>query len=349
MIIVDGSNLLFRQLSTPELANLSDSSGNHTGAIHGFLNSLSALSQKTKYQRGFIIAWDSGVTPYRRKIFRNYKPNKEFVKEDGVDIDEALLSDINKQFKETGFTVDAETGTFLEKYRFARSILHNNILPSAGCISIRVSNCEADDIISVLVRKLKEQENITILSSDRDLNQLLDDNVDQFDGIKKEFITRESLIEKFSLDPNNWRKHWLYIKALLGDGADGIPGFAKLGEVAAKHYAKQILANEAIDFSKLEKAPRTPAEGLISLINDPQRFWDNTKLMNLDYIFETNDPLLEKINIGILKSNIFDIDEFGVKGKLQEFQMRTACNFIQHIIESNENNPLKDYIRLFLN
>lgn len=131
--------------------------------------------------------------------------------------------------------------------------------------------------------------------------------------------------------------------------SDGIPGFAKLGEVAAKHYAKQILANESIDFSKLEKAPRTPAEGLISLINDPQRFWDNTKLMNLDYIFETNDPLLQKINIGILKSNIFDIDEFGVKGKLQEFQMRTACNFIQHVIESNENNPLKDYIKLFLN
>ena len=218
IILVDGSHLLHRALSVPELANLSDSLGNTTGGIFGFLNSLSSVAEKYRYQCSFINCFDSGIPVHRRQLFKNYKPNKTFVKEEGIQIEDSLLSDINKQFEETGQTVDAETASFLEKYRFSRTLLHNSILPYLGCLSIRVPNCEADDIISVVADKLKDQEEIVILSSDRDLDQLLDDTVTRYDGIKKEFITRESVIEKQKLVPDQWRKHWLIRKALLGDG-----------------------------------------------------------------------------------------------------------------------------------
>jgi len=345
MIIIDGSHLLHRCLHIPELAELQDSFGNPTGGIHGFLRTVSNLCYDKKLTEGVIVAFDNGVPVHRRELYKEYKPAKTITYEDGLMIDEKLLSTLNKTDPlEWPDQVDA---TFMEKYQFTRAILHNIILPNLGCISVTTKNCEADDIISVICKTLSGKESITILSSDRDLNQLLDDDIEQYDGIKKEYMTKESVIQKYKLDEDVWREEWLIGKALLGDGSDGIPGFKNIGEVAARAYAKQLVRDKGMPLTKLVRAPRTSIDGLQNVISDPDKIWTNYNLMDLNYIFENKPEFVKKIKSDILKSNLFDIDEYVVNKKLDELQMVKAKEFIINIQESNYNSDIKDHLKYF--
>lgn len=345
-ILIDGSHLLHRCLRTPDLAELHDSNGNCTGGIHGFLRSLSNLCYTKRLSEGVIVAWDNGVPVHRRQLFNEYKPKKSITPEDGLTIDEKLLSSINK-VGVMDFTTEDES--FLKKYQFSRTLLHQILLPNLGCISVQIKNCEADDIISVICDRMKD-DNITILSSDRDLNQLLTDNIDQYDGIKKEFITKQDVIEKYNLDESTWREEWLIGKALIGDKSDGIPGFSKIGEVAARGYAKQIMVGggKDMDLSKLNHHPRTSKDGLQNILNNQKDIWRNRELMDLNYVLNKDPHLLNKIEVGILKSNLFEIDTHRVIQKLNELQMVKAKEFIIYIKESNSNSDIKEnYLTYF--
>ena len=89
---------------------------------------------------------------------------------------------------------------------------------------LQVDKVEADDVIGYITKKLPK--NGTIMSSDRDYLQLINEKVDVYSPTKKKFYTTKTVIDEYSCSPINFLIH----KILLGDKGDNVPGVNKLGE-----------------------------------------------------------------------------------------------------------------------
>jgi len=339
MILCDGSSLLHRCLNTVQ-SELKDSKGRATGGVHSFLISIGALIHRRRFRDAIIVCWDSGVPLFRRDIYRNYKPQKSAVGDVGLQYksDMHLLKQVDE---------DAEsTSDFLDQYQMSRRMLHNFFLPNLGCMSIQVPNCEADDIIAYCARGLSGVEDVTILSSDRDLIQLLTDTVTYYDGRVNEFWHIEDVIEKYGLVEDCWRHQWLLGRAIAGDSSDGIPGVGGIGLDAALAYARQIVTAKDSTLEEalkgLQRGPRgkqTAYENLKVSENIIQRNYD---LMNLDYPMVKKLPIINEIKAGLSLSYTCcrsDIDS--VMSELHDMNMNRAKLYAEHIIEStDQHNPL---------
>jgi 5'-3' exonuclease len=338
MILVDGSNLLHRGLHTPQ-AELKDSKGRYTGGLHAFLNSLSTAALKHQLKQSFIVAWDLGVPLFRREIYREYKPNKNPV------------GNIADEFKSiNNLQGDAETSDeFLAKYTSTRRMLHSQFLPLSGCLSIQVENCEADDIIAYICSKVTDEE-ITIYSTDRDLMQLLTDKIQFYNGVDLTTHTVETLVKEHNLVKDNWRTHWLTIRAIAGDTSDGIPGFT--GWDTAKKYATQLMDLQYNkhytlydSLAKLERPSGARVAGYEALKSGHDTFLRNWKLIDLRFPIDNRLPIIGQITAEIAKSFIYDIDQDTLEVQLHEMEMRASKVFLSNIIESNIKSNMSDYIR----
>lgn len=352
MLLIDGSSLVSRVLHTPQ-GDLQDSAGRWTGGLHGFMVSLAALCEKRKHREGIICCWDMGVPIHRRDLYSEYKPNNKPI---GDHIDRRLLSKINLGLVEAD---DSRDPTYLQKYHFTVTTLHNIILPFTGSISVRVENCEADDIIATWTRHVPEQ--ITILSPDNDLYQLLSENCDQFNARDDYFISKESLIKDKGLSPKRWREEFLLTKALCGDVNDGVPGILGVGAASvtgAAGYCKQLITKLRDDeqISKgflsnnlkyLVKPPRAREAGFNNLKNSSEEIFRNYCLVDLYHIFENNLPLAKTIKQEISKTFIYDIDEDSILEKLDEMELSKTKETIFNIIESNLSDPPRKHLKNF--
>jgi DNA polymerase-1 len=338
MLLIDGSNLLHRGLHTDQ-QNLHDSKGRYTGGLHSFLQSLNKAVLKKRLKDNVVVAWDLGIPLFRRGIYKEYKPQKIPV----GDVGQAYLSEQN-MLKRTEGTDDQ----WFQKYISSRRLLHSQFLPLSGCISIQVSNCEADDIISYICHKLHD-EVITIHSSDYDLFQLLSDNISVYDGFQDKITTKDSLIKDHSLNKERWRYHWLLARAIKGDDSDGIPGFTSWE--TAKKYADQMMepCHSKLPLkdilTKLTRPPRSRVENYERLKAGEQMLSRNLKLIDLEYPLRLNLPIVHEIAQAIKSTMIYDIDPFTLESQLHSLEMKSAKVFVTNIIESNTNSEASETIR----
>jgi hypothetical protein len=106
--------------------------------------------------------------------------------------------------------------------------------------SIYIENCEADDMVSYLARTAFLGEPKVILSSDKDMFQVLDQQTWQYDFHSKTFIRPEHVRERFGVDPQNFA----LCKAIVGDAGDSVPGVKGVGfKTLLKHVP--LLASPA--------------------------------------------------------------------------------------------------------
>ena len=237
MILVDGSNTLFRALYVPNLWNLTNKQGLHTGAIHGFFQSLGSIANKYRRQRGILVAWDLGSSIQRLKVYSKYKEGR-----------------LNKEDPKLLETLAEEKKEIIATYIWSRKFLHKILLPMTGCVTVQVRDLEADDIIAWMTRLFEDtNQKITIISTDHDFYQLVSDTVEVWDPIRKIMIDKDSLIEKEDLIPEKYYEQWMLIRAILGDTADRIPGIKGLGPKYAKEISKTILleGEDALDRTKV--------------------------------------------------------------------------------------------------
>ncbi len=342
MLLIDGSNLLHRCLHT-EVANLQDNRGRFTGGAHGFLSMISSAVRKHSLKHSVIVAWDLGIPLFRRRLYSEYKPNKMPI----GSVNETLLSEMNKLGKEG----DEAKDEWLDKYLMSRRLLHGQFLPLSGCLSIQVENCEADDIIAFVCRKLKDKE-IIIFSSDMDLVQCLSKDIIFYDGNKDETIDVDNLITKHNLVRENWRYHWLLTRAICGDNSDGIPGFC--GFETAKKYSDQLIYLESesggcLNFEDALKSLGRPhgarIAGYEKLKSGKDDVLRNYNLMNLEYPFYKNDPIIDNIKKEIASAFIYDIDQHGLESQLHDLGMFKAKVFADYIVQSNRQDETKNYLR----
>ncbi len=197
--MVDGNNLLFRSYyATAYSGNfMKNSKGFPTNGLYGFVNMINKIinEEKPVYM---LVAFDRGRT-FRHDLYQNYKADRI-----------EMPDDLKKQFP-----------------------LAKEILSYMGIKHYEIDDYEADDIIGTFAQYCQADANFygTIISSDKDLLQLISNEVEVKLLKQKDFIryTPENFKQEYNISPNNI----VDLKALQGDASDNIPGVKGIGEKTA--------------------------------------------------------------------------------------------------------------------
>ena len=209
--LIDGSAFIFRAYhALPPLTRKSD--GLPVGAVSGFVNMIWKLVEDNKGPDApthVAVVFDKGSHTFRNDLYDLYKANRDEMPED-----------LRPQMPLTREATKAFNIACLEQEGF-----------------------EADDIIATLSCKARDAGGrVTIVSSDKDLMQLVGDGVEMFDAMKNTRIGREGVEAKFGVPPEKV----IDVQALAGDSVDNIPGAPGIGVKTAA-----LLINEYGDLDTL--------------------------------------------------------------------------------------------------
>ena len=199
VILVDGNNLLFRSYyATAYTGNvMKNSKGFPTNAVYGFINMINKIINEEKPEY-MMIAFDKGKT-FRHDKYESYKDGR---------------SETPQELKDQ-FPVAKE------------------ICEAMGIHYFEIDNYEADDIIGTFAKEVNKNPDFiaTIISSDKDLLQLITDEVDVKLLKQTGFIRMDKNLfkETYGVDPIGM----IDLKALMGDSSDNIPGVKGIGEKTA--------------------------------------------------------------------------------------------------------------------
>ena len=199
IILVDGNNLLFRSYYATAYQGviMKNSKGFPTNALYGFINMMKKIINEENPSY-ILVAFDKGKT-FRHEKYEDYKAGRS-----------ATPDELKMQFPKA-----------------------KEILTAMGIKNFEIDNYEADDIIGTLSKRVDEEDEFiaTIVSSDKDLLQLISDEVTVKLLKQKDHIMmdKEEFINTYKVDPIRM----IDLKALMGDPSDNIPGVKGIGEKTA--------------------------------------------------------------------------------------------------------------------
>ena len=229
IILVDGNNLLFRSYyATAYNGNLmKNSKGFPTNALYGFTNMMNKIIEEEK-PTYIMVAFDKG------KTFRHDK--YDFYKQGRIETPNEL------------------------KIQFPKA---KELLNAMGIKYFEIDNYEADDIIGTFAEYCNEDPNFigTIISSDRDLLQLISHDIDIKLLKQKEYIryNEKTFIEEYGIKPINI----IDLKALMGDSSDNIPGVKGIGEKTALKLLQEYKTLDGI-YENIDKITGKTKEKLLA-------------------------------------------------------------------------------------
>lgn len=206
LYLVDASAFIFRAYHA--LPPLTAPDGTPVGAVLGFTNMMVRLLND--YHAPYVgVIFDSARQTFRNDIYEEYKANRDETPEDLIP-QFPLVREATKAF---------------------------------GLEVIQKEGFEADDLIASYAKAGAAQGyKVTIVSSDKDLMQLVNDNVRMMDPMKQRFITHDGVVEKFGVTPDKV----VDVQALAGDSVDNVPGVPGIGVKTAA-----LLINEYGDLETL--------------------------------------------------------------------------------------------------
>ncbi len=217
-LLIDGNNIVFRAYYAFHRQRLQTSTGFHTGALFGFVRMITNILQERKPDL-VAVAFDVTSNTFRKKLYPEYKAHRKPVPED-------LLLQL--------------------------PLAHKAI----EALNIRVmtnEDYEADDLIGSMANELKDKYKVSIITGDRDLLQLIDDNVTvelcQRGVSSTRSVDFDDFYEEYGFEPKNL----IELKALMGDSSDNIPGVKGIGEKRGSTLIKEFSTIENIyaDLSKV--------------------------------------------------------------------------------------------------
>lgn len=200
LLLIDGSSVAYRAFFAlyNQIDRFKNASGLHTNAIYGFNLMLAHLLERVQPTH-VLVAFDAGKTTFRTEMFADYKAGRAKTPDE-----------------------------FREQFPYIRDMLE-----AMGIRHYDLVNYEADDIIGTLDKLAEKTEtpyDVVIVSGDKDLIQLTDDNtiveISKKGVAEFEEFTPSYLMEKMGITPTQF----IDLKALMGDKSDNIPGVTKIGE-----------------------------------------------------------------------------------------------------------------------
>lgn len=204
LILMDGNSLLYRAFFALPLLN--NDKGVYTNAVYGFTTILLKMLEEEKPSH-ILVAFDAGKSTFRHETYKEYKGGRQ-----------KTPPELSEQFP-----------------------LAKELLDSFGISHYELDQYEADDIIGTIAERAKKNHfKVKVISGDRDLLQLVDDQVEVAvtkKGISNvETYTPEYLEEKLGIRHDQV----IDMKALMGDSSDNIPGVPGVGEKTAVKLLKQF-------------------------------------------------------------------------------------------------------------
>ena len=200
LLLIDGSSVAFRAFFAlyHQIDRFKSPTGLHTNAIYGFNLMLDHMMKRIEPTH-ILVAFDAGKTTFRTEMFADYKAGRAKTPDE-----------------------------FREQFPFIRQMLD-----AMGIKHYELSQYEADDIIGTLDKMAERTDipfDVTIVSGDKDLIQLTDENtvveISKKGVADFEEFTPAYLMEKMGITPTQF----IDLKALMGDKSDNIPGVTKIGE-----------------------------------------------------------------------------------------------------------------------
>lgn len=290
LILVDGNNLLFRSFYATAYQGviMKNSKGFPTNALYGFINMMNKII-KEENPSYIVVAFDKGKT-FRHDKYESYKAGRQ-----------EIPDELKLQFPKA-----------------------KEVLVTMGIKYFEIDNYEADDIIGTLAKKVDEEADFiaTIISSDKDLLQLISDEVDV--KLLKQtghiLMNKEEFKKTYKVEPIRM----IDLKALMGDPSDHIPGVKGIGEKTA--------------ISLLEKY-----ENLDNLYNNIDKISGKTK----EKLLEDKDNAYMSYDLATIYREVpldFELEDCKYKGlnlndyteKLEEFEFYSLLKKLDYKKEEKE-------------
>lgn len=236
LLLIDGSSVAFRAFFAlyHQIDRFRNPSGLHTNAIYGFHLMLDHLMERVQPTH-ILVAFDAGKTTFRTEMYADYKAGRAKTPDE-----------------------------FREQFPYIREML-----TARGITYYELDNYEADDIIGTLDKMAElEDFDVTIVSGDKDLIQLTDQNtvveISKKGVAEFEEFTPAYLMEKMGITP----EQFIDLKALMGDKSDNIPGVTKIGE---KTGLKLLLEHGSLEGIYDNVDSMKPSKMKENLINDKEQ------------------------------------------------------------------------------
>ena len=299
--LIDGSGYIFRAYyALPPLSRKSD--GLPTGAVSGFCSMLFKLLEDARADDSknkpthFAVIFDSARKNFRNEIYSEYKANRSEAPED-----------------------------LAPQFEYIRKSVKAFNLPS-----IELLNYEADDLIATYAKQIKDAgATVTIISSDKDLMQLVSKDIRLYDPMKNRVIGEKEVIEKFGVKPNQV----IDVQSLAGDSSDNIPGVPGIGiktaaELINKYKNLDTLLNKASEIPQNKRRE--------TLLKNKDKALLSRKLVTLKHDVPVKEKLENFIFKDINKENLFNF--------LREMEFnRLLSQAISHYGEEKISNSNKEY------
>ena len=204
LTLIDGNSLLFRAYYGVH-SRLTRTDGTPTGAVYGFFNMVLPVFAAAKPNDSFVCVFDASRISFRQDIYPEYKMNRSETPADLV----------------------------------AQGVMIRTGLADMGIPVLCIPGVEADDVIATLAQ-INTNDKTRIITSDKDLMQLINDRVFLYDGMKSKEIHEPEVLEKFGVRPTQV----IDVQSLMGDSTDNVPGVHGIGP---KKAAELINRFETLD------------------------------------------------------------------------------------------------------
>ena len=312
---------------------LTSKNGTPIGAVLGFCNMLLKLLEEKKSDK-VIVIFDTAKKTFRNDIFKEYKANRGEPPEDLI-----------PQFEIIREAVDAFNITRVE-----------------------LAGYEADDLIATYANFFdKKKWNVEIVSSDKDLMQLVNKNITMRDPIKNKNIGEEEVFNKFGVYPEKV----IDVQSLAGDNVDNIPGAPGIGIKTAAAFVNEFgsLENILKSYKKIKQNKRREtiennldnilvSKKLVTLKSDIDTQIVLEKVSNTSFNFNTLSKFFQKYGFNNLQSKIAGVqNKFIEKNKnfiiknsyktiTNEEDLNNIINIIKEIgffVIDTETDSIKPY------
>ena len=314
VILVDGNNLVFRSYFATSYSGviMRNSKGFPTNAVYGFINMINKIIEEEKPEY-MLVAFDKGKT-FRHKKYDFYKQGRN------------------------------ETPDEL-KMQFPKA---KEVLDAMGIKHFEIDDYEADDIIGTISKMVDEEDEFiaTIISSDKDLLQLISDEVDVKLLKQSDFIRmdKEKFIETYGVEPIRM----IDIKALMGDSSDNIPGVKGVGEKTAIKYLSEYKSLDNL-YEHIDEITGKIHDKLVDGKNDAYMSYEIATIYRdvpIDFTLESlkytgmNNIMMKRI-----------LEELEFKSLLKKYNLNNIENIVKeekiNIVSKEEfdfNKPFSYYI-----
>ena len=257
VLLIDGMNLFIRVFSAIPTTN---EDGVHVGGIVGFLRSLAYSINMIRPTRTIIVFDGKGGSNRRRKIFPQYKMGRK------------MSYRLNRAHD---FLTREE-----EQKMMIRQL--NRVVEYLECLPLNIinmENTEADDVIGYLSKHVFKENKTTILSTDKDFIQLVDETTRVYSPTKKKMYDEAKVFEEYGIHPKNF----LLFRMFDGDKSDGIPGVNGIGKKTLIKLFPFMETEQKFELDDIYRSAETQKNPLCEKVLQSKDLLDlNRQLMDLE-------------------------------------------------------------------